>query len=130
MVEQSTKNKTILVIEDYTPTLQVLVDTFTSEGFNVLEAKNGGEGLELALKRHPDLILLDLKMPKMDGMTMLNKLRENDWGRDVQVIILTNLSTIEKTAEALENGVYDYYIKTNLKLEELMKRVKERIGFK
>ncbi|MBZ9569875.1 response regulator [Patescibacteria group bacterium] len=128
MTEQSTKNKTILVIEDDAPTLQALVDTFTSEGFHVLKAKDGKKGLELALKEHPDLVLLDIIMPKMDGMTMLKKLREDEWGKDVQVVILTNLSSVEKTAEALKGRVYDYFVKTNWKLEDLVKRVKERLG--
>ncbi|MBZ9578556.1 response regulator [Patescibacteria group bacterium] len=127
MREQSVKNKTILVVEDDVSTLRALVDTFTSEGFHVLKAKNGEEGLKLALKEHPDLILLDIIMPKMDGMTMLKKLRKDEWGKNVRVVILTNLSAAEKTAEALESRVYDYFIKTNWTLEKLVKRVKERL---
>lgn len=130
MIEQSTKNKTILVIEDERAMLQVLVDRFTDEGFSILEAKNGEEGLECAFKKHPDLILLDIILPKMDGITMLKKLRVDNWGKDVPVIILTNLNHMGTIVEALENGVYDFLVKTDWKLEDVVERVKERLGSK
>jgi len=61
---------------------------------------------------------------------MLKKLREDDWGKDVPVLILTNLGILEKTAEALESKAYDYFVKTNLKLEDLVKKVKEKLGLR
>ena len=130
MKGDSSKNKTILVIEDEPAMLEVLADTLISEGFDVLKARSGEEGLKFALKEHPDLILLDLILPKMNGMTMLRKLRKDDWGSNVQVVILTNLSAIEKTAEALESKVYDYLVKTNWRLEDIVKKVKERLEVK
>ena len=122
--------KQILVVEDYPPTLRALVDKFTREGFDVLEARDGEEGLELALKEHPDLILLDLKMPKMDGITMLKNLRADDSSKDIPVIILTNLNEPKKMAEALESETYDYLVKTDWKLKDIVKKVKEKLGIK
>ena len=87
-----------------------LVDTFTREKFSVLQATNGEEGLTVALRDHPNLILLDIIIPVMDGMTMLRKLREDAWGKDVPVILLTNLNDAEKAADALEHGVYDFLV--------------------
>lgn len=84
MIKQSKKSKTILVVEDQIPILQILVYRFDSEGFNVIEAKNGKDGLELALKEHPDLILLDIILPKLDGIEMLKKLRADNWGKMFQ----------------------------------------------
>ena len=130
MKNQSSKNKTILVVEDELSTLGALVEIFTIEGFNVLKAKNGKEGLEVALKKHPDLILLDIIMPKMDGMAMLKELRKDNWGREAKVIILTNLSAVERTAEALDNKVYDYFVKANWKITDLLKKVKEKLKVK
>ncbi len=75
-----TQTKKILVVEDDVPELNALRDKFTREGFSILTAKNGEEGLAIALREHPDLILLDIIMPVMDGITMLVKLREDSWG--------------------------------------------------
>ena len=66
--------KKILIVEDDNALAGILYDKFSQEAFGILEAKNGEEGLELALAKHPDLILLDIMMPKMDGMTMLKKI--------------------------------------------------------
>lgn len=79
MVAQA-KEHTILIVEDDVPELNALRDKFTHEGFSILEAKNGEEGLATALREHPDLILLDIIMPVMDGMTMLVNLRKDPWG--------------------------------------------------
>ena len=89
--------KTILIIEDEKSLRNAVVDLLHAKSFLVIEAKNGREGMELALSKHPDLILLDLIMPEMDGMSVLKKIREDKWGVTVPVIILTNLSaTIEQ----------------------------------
>lgn len=117
----------ILVIEDELPIIQALQDKFTRAGFEVSSAKNGKDGLEIALKEQPDLILLDLVLPKMDGMTMLKKLRDDEWGKDVPVIILTNLSDMKKVDEAAKDYVFDYLIKADWKIEEVVERVKERL---
>src|SRR3989338_4953265 len=101
----------VLIVEDEIELLEVLADRFKQEGFIVLSARNGEEGLQLALEELPDIILLDLIMPKMDGMTALKKLRQDPKGKDVPVILLTNLSTSDKIAEALQNEAYDYLVK-------------------
>lgn len=119
--------KTILIVEDDIPMLEALNDKFTKEGFDILEAKNGIEGLNMSFDKHPDLILLDIIMPKMDGMTMLKKLRENEWGKAVPVILLTNLSSSEKATEAMVKGVYDYLVKADWTLEEVVDKVKEHL---
>ncbi len=128
MIEKSDKQQTILIIEDEVSLRNALRDKFTREGFRIIEAKNGEEGLETALREHPALILLDIVMPKMDGMTMLSKLREDTWGKDAKVIMLTNLSDSEKIAESGEKGVYDYLVKSDWKIEDLVHKVKERLG--
>jgi len=119
------KNKKILIIEDERSMLQALSDTFKIENFDVFGAEDGEKGLEVAFKKHPDVILVDIIMPKMDGLTMLRKLREDDWGKSVPVMILTNLSDMEKMAEAAEIGVCNYLIKTDWSLVDIVKKVKK-----
>ena len=121
--------KTVLIVEDESALLDALVDKFTREGFVVLGAKNGQVGLSLALANHPDMILLDLIMPVMDGMTMLSNLRKDQWGKDAKVIILSNLSEVEKTA-SLPEGVYDYLVKSDSDIDNVVKKVREGIGTK
>src|SRR3989344_8117364 len=120
--------KTILIIEDESVLCKTLKEKFVSEGFAALTAEDGEEGLKLALEKRPDLILLDILLPKMDGMTMLKKLREeNDWGKNAKVILLTNVDSPDMIAEGLKVGFdesYDYLVKTNWTLDEVVKKVK------
>ena len=122
--------KIILITEDEKSLRNALYDKLSNEGFSVLEAKDGVEGLEISLKEHPDLILLDLAMPKMDGMSMLKKLREDMWGKDVPVIILTNLSSAdeERNRDITELEPTYYFIKTDKKIEEIIEKIKERLN--
>lgn len=122
------QKKIILVVEDEEPMQLVLRDVLKVEGYDVLEAKNGIEGLELALKEHPDLILLDILMPKMDGLEMLKNLRADEWGRKVPVIVLTNLSDNEDIAKAVEEDVFEYFVKTDIRIDEVIERIREKIG--
>lgn len=126
-------NKKILVIEeveDDNSLRNVLHDKFVKEGFSVLEAKDGEEGLATALSEHPDLILLDIVMPKMDGLTMMKKLREaNEWGKHVPIILLTNLSADdEKINQAITDNQPAYYlVKSNYTIEDLVEKIRERL---
>jgi len=120
--------KTILVVEDELPMLKALSDKFSLEGFGVLEAKDGEEGLKAAFGKKPDLIILDIFMPVMDGKAMFEKLREDDWGKSVPVIILTNLNPDDKTLdELMKNGPSYYFVKSKWKLEELVAKVKKEL---
>lgn len=120
--------KKILIIEDEKSLVKALIKKLESEGFEVSVAYDGVEGLQKSLDEKPGLVLLDLILPKMDGMTYLAKLREDDWGKSVPVIILTNLSDDKKVLEAQKDGVYDYLIKTDWSLEDVIKMVKEKLG--
>ena len=122
------KDKKILVVEDETPLRKAVTDILRFEKFQVFEAKDGKEGLEVALREHPDLTLLDLVMPVMDGLTMLEKLREDEWGRDAVVILLTNINDPDKVAAATDAGSYDFLIKSDWNIEDIVARVKKRLG--
>jgi DNA-binding response OmpR family regulator len=121
-------SKTILVVEDDASMTTAVSDKFNSSGFQVITAKNGEEGLALALSKHPDIILLDILMPKLDGLSMLKRLKEDRWGTFAPVIILTNLGDNEKMAEALELGVVGYLVKAEVQLSDLVLKVKKVLG--
>ncbi|SRR3989339_13752 len=124
-----TNNKTILIVEDDSALRHVLADKLTEEGFLPLEAIDGEEGLKLALEKHPALILLDIYMPKMDGITMLSKLRSADaWGKHVAVLVLTN-STDAQTIEKISNfeGT-EFLVKNEWSLDAIVGRIRERIN--
>jgi DNA-binding response OmpR family regulator len=121
------KNRKIMIVEDEKSLLSVLAEKFRREGFFVFEAGNGEEGLESALKNHPELIILDLIMPSMDGMTMLKKLREDKWGNNVPVLILSNLSDADQIQEANGRGVIDFLVKSNWGLDDVVSKVRQTL---
>ena len=118
----------ILIVEDMRDGRKALIDKLASEGFDVLEAKNGKEGLELALKEHPDLILLDIVVSEMGCMTMVEKLRRDKYGKSIPIIMFTNSNEIEKVSNVLKSGVYEYLVKSDWKIESVVDRVREKLG--
>lgn len=121
------ESKKVLIVEDDRVLRRVVVDHLKSEGFQVLEADDGAAGLSVALSEHPDITLLDVVMPKMDGMTVLEKIRADSWGKDAKVIMLTNLSDTEKIAHAKERGVSEYLVKADWDIESIIEKVKEKV---
>ena len=121
------EKKKILIVEDEPNMLRLLKETLEENQFETVIAKDGDEGLKKAKKEKPDLILLDVIMPKMDGLTMLYELRKDSWGKKAKVMILTNLSDAESVGAALNSGVYDFLVKADWKLADVVKEVKERL---
>jgi len=124
---KKTIDKKVLIVEDESSLLQALAIKFRQEGFKVLIASNGEDGLECALKERPDLILLDIIMPKMGGVAMLKKLRENKEYVAIPVILLTNLGYGQEVEEAIKYGVTDFLVKTNWKLEDVINKAKQKL---
>lgn len=115
----------ILIVEDETSLLTVLADKFKREGFLVVTANDGQEGIEAATAQRPQLIILDLIMPGMDGLTMLKKLREDKWGQHAPVLILSNLSDTEAIEQANGRGVLDFLVKSNWGLDDVVSKARE-----
>ena len=116
----------IFIVEDEEPILRLLAEQFRKNDFEVLEAKDGEAGLALAEKDKPNLIILDLFMPKMNGATMLKKLRESgEWGAGVPVIVVTNFLTRASREEVMAYNIASFIVKTDLKLENLINLVKK-----
>jgi CheY-like chemotaxis protein len=116
--------KKILIVEDEMAYVSLLRSNLKQ--YEVLEAKDGKEGLELAKKEQPDLILLDLILPVMDGMIMLKELRKDPYGKTANVILLTNQ---EVNNEIIAQVTVDlpayYFVKSDIKLEDLLKKIQE-----
>lgn len=129
MIIQKEKNKKTLIalIEDDAIILKVLTNALKVEGFDVMIAKDGEEALVKIISDHPDLILLDFLLPKINGIDVLKKLREDSWGKDARVIVLTNVKDSEYLASTLEMGTYDYLIKSDWTIENVIKKVKEKL---
>lgn len=118
----------IAIIEDDPVISQMYRMKFEADGFEVQLADNGERGVALVETFKPDLILLDLQMPKMDGTEALTEIRKHPWGKDIPVIILTNLGEEEapKTLRAL--GIHSYIVKADLTPKQVVGRVKETLG--
>ena len=123
----------ILVVEDETSLRNVLRDKLIKENFRVYEAKNGEEGLSLAIREDPQLILVDIMMPKMNGLLMLEKIHQSGYCKDTHFIILTNLNNTEEVAEAMKianemgSKSFEYFIKSNIKLEDIVQKIREKL---
>jgi DNA-binding response OmpR family regulator len=118
-------NKTILIIEDDKILSDMYRDKFTLNDFSVITAEDGEKGLNLALSEKPDLILLDLALPKLKGMDIMGTLRTSDWGKHVPIIVLTNLSVDGKILEAITRYSPVYcLLKANITPEDVVSRVK------
>jgi DNA-binding response OmpR family regulator len=121
------KKKTILIVEDQPSFLDAFRRRFEGEGYNIIVAQDGLIGLKMSLEHKPDLIITDIVMPNMDGMTMLEKIREDEWGANVPIIILSVLDSYQQVAKALSGQVYDYFAKPDINFNDLVKKVKERL---
>ena len=120
--------KTILVVEDEATLQKALNDVLVQEGYNVLSALDGLKGLELAKNGKPDLILLDIILPKIDGFEILKKIKEDQKTSAIPVIILTNLGDINDIQKALDLGATTYLVKADFHLEDVLKKIKDTLG--
>jgi DNA-binding response OmpR family regulator len=123
--------KTILIVEDNLSIVKMLADKLRTEGFNVLQANDGQEGLMVAYDNNPDIILLDIIMPKMDGLTMMKEIRsKNEWGKKVPIILITNLSPDDdRINKIVTEYIPSYYIlKSNWNLNDVLEKVKEMLN--
>lgn len=119
--------KKILVVDDTKSYLFILSETLRDAGFVVATAENGEEGLAAVTEEKPDLILLDITMPKMDGLTMSKKMKELNMA--VPIIFLTNMSDMKNVSEAMETS-RDYIVKADTSVDDIVVRVKAKLNIK
>jgi len=116
--------KSILIVED-DDFLRSLVDRrLTGDGYEVLIAKDGNSGFEMALKKIPKVILLDLLLPGVSGYEVLEKIRAKEETKDIPIIIFSNLGQKEDVKKAMQLGANDFLIKANFTLDDLVEKIK------
>lgn len=118
----------IAIIEDDQAISQMYRFKFEAEGYEVETAENGRLGLELAQVMKPDIILLDLMMPEMNGDEMLAKMRATDWGKDVKVVILTNVGEQEAPEQLKNLGVSAYIVKAEMTPKQVAELAKKELA--
>jgi DNA-binding response OmpR family regulator len=118
----------IAIIEDDQAISQMYRFKFEAEGYDVETAENGKLGLELAKKFNPDIVLLDLMMPEMTGDVMLALMRKEDWGKDMKVIILTNMGEQEVPAAVSQLGVEGIILKADMTPRQVADLVKQHLS--
>lgn len=119
--------KSILIAEDDPMMRQVLVQRLELEGYKVYAAADGDQALKFALQHHPDLIILDILMPKMNGQEVLQALRKEPWGKNAKIFMFTNMSSQEQIAKAAEYGVTDYFVKSDWSLDMLSQHIHSKL---
>jgi DNA-binding response OmpR family regulator len=122
------KQKTILIVEDDDNLANVYITRLQAEGFSAKRVPNGEEALSAALASKPDLILLDVMMPKVSGFDVLDILRNTPETADVKIIMLTALSQEADKDRAKSLGVDDYLIKSQVVIADVVDRIKELLG--
>lgn len=122
----SLQNKTVLVVEDNETMLQTLVYNLSLEGIQTFEAADGEEAVKVALEKKPDLLLLDLIIPKIDGVSVMKQLRATEWGRTLAIIVITNLEVDGPVMKDVMEEKPAYYLsKTDISLGEIVSKIKE-----
>lgn len=120
----------VVIVEDEIPIQRLYKTKLEIEGFTVAVASTGAEGLKVIRRNSPDLVLLDLRMPGMNGDEMLAKMRQTEWGASVRVIILTNVSRDEAPAQLRLLGVSRYIVKAHHTPSQLVEIIHEVLGSK
>jgi len=115
----------ILFIEDERTLQKTVGEVLLQEGFEVLAAEDGEAGLRMAQSEKPDLILLDLILPKKDGFEIIEELRKDPATANLKIIVLTNLGGSEDVERAISLGATTYLVKADYELEEVVNKVKE-----
>ncbi len=124
-METPSKGKKILIVEDEATLQKTLNDLLLQEGYEILTAVDGLRGMELAFDKKPDLILLDIILPKMDGFEVLKKIKENKDTSQIPVIILTNLSSVNDIQKALDLGATTYLVKADFHLSDVLSKIEK-----
>lgn len=120
--------KTILFIEDESVLQKTFGAILKKEGYEMVSALNGDVGFDLAKNKKPDLILLDLVLPKTHGFDVLKQLKEDKDTKEIPIIVLTNLEGIGDVDKAIELGATTYLIKAEYSLEEIVEKIKKALG--
>jgi DNA-binding response OmpR family regulator len=113
----------ILIIEDEADIREALAETLSNNHYEVFTATNGIEGLEQGTAHQPDVVLLDIIMPKMDGHETLRRLRQTEWGLKAKVIMLTSMDDVNNISASYAKSIDGYIIKAHHSLREIVQKI-------
>ena len=116
--------KKVLVIEDDNMICTMYKTKLEQDGYSVFLADNGSKGLEMAMSEIPDIIMLDVIIPQLDGFTVLQKLKEDEKTKDIPVVMLTNLGTAEDQKKGKDMGAVDYMVKASFTPSQVSEKIK------
>ena len=122
------KIKRIAIIEDEHALLIALKEELCNTHFDIVSAMDGEAGLDLIKKEKPDLVLLDIVLPKMDGFSVLKELKKCGSTKHIPVIILTNLGQEDEKKQGLKLGAKDYFVKASMDLEQISKKINQALS--
>ena len=123
-MEPEKETKKVLLVEDDKTIRELYATAFVNEGLEVLMAEDGSQGVEMALKEKPAVILFDIDMPVLDGHKAAERIRMDNWGEDVPIIFLTNMSDVANVAHAHMLKPDDYIVKANIPVKEVVNKVR------
>lgn len=118
----------ILIIEDDLTLQKTLQEFLVGEKFEVISAGDGEEGIRMGRQEKPDLILLDIILPKKNGYEVIQELKSDEQAKKIPIVLLTNLGGVHDVEKALELGATTYLVKSDYRLEEVAKKIKEILG--
>lgn len=116
------------MVEDDHFLMGIYKKKFELEGFKIYTAEDGESGYEVARKKHPSIVLLDVLLPKRDGFWVLEKIKNDPKTEDIPVVLLTNLAQKQDVEKGFELGACEYLVKTHFKPTELVEKVKELLN--
>jgi CheY-like chemotaxis protein len=125
---EETKKKKVLIVDDDAFLSGIYATKLELEGFAVVSARDGEEGLKVALKEKPDMILMDVLMPKLDGFEALKRLKADPETKAIPVIMLSNLGQKEDVEKGMQEGAADYLIKAHFVPAEAVEKIKKVLG--
>lgn len=118
-------NKRVLIIEDNESYLNILSQKLTLEELEVITATDGSEGVKKATDNKPDIILIDLLLPKMNGIQIMEELRKTEWGKSLPLIILTNVNPDDEILQTIMKNKPTYYlVKPEVTLDDITEKIK------
>ncbi len=119
--------KTILIIEDSLYLAESLADMLVLKKYKPLIANNGLDGVDLALKKHPDLILLDIRLPDIDGYEVYRLIRQNKWGANARIVVLTASESIDNISKNINLSIDNILFKPNWSIQKLSERIADEL---
>ncbi len=125
--ENNKMSGAVLLVEDDESARLVLGRALEKEGYTVFTAQNGADGLQLALLKHPDVIIVDLLLPVMSGRDMIAEIRKDSWGKDAEIIILTNVVDTKTSEGPMNQHELFYMVKGDSSMADVITKVNSRV---